>query len=105
MIFPRHAGDDDLEGADDPFLVPLAVPLIAGPGTIAILVLLCSSQPERILEWCIALILAWIGMTILLIASPFLLRVLGARGSMTLERLMGMVLVTIYSMSFSGPNR
>lgn len=95
MIFPRPRDLDDIEGAEDPFLVPLAVPMIAGPSTIAILLLLSSSQPQRMLEWSIALFLAWIGTTILLVASPFLLRVLGTRGARAMERLMGMILVIL----------
>ena len=95
MIFPKRVAADEIEDADDPFLVPLAVPMIAGPSTIAILLLLSSSQPDRLLEWSIALLLAWLGTTVLLVTSPFLLRVLGTRGSRALERLMGMILVIL----------
>ena len=80
---------------EDPFIVPLAVPLIAGPSTIAVLLLLSSNQPEQLKEWSIALFLAWFGTTILLVASPFLLKVIGSRGSRALERLMGMILVIL----------
>lgn len=95
MIFPKTTSRDEIDGAEDPFLVPLAIPLIAGPSTIAILLLLSSSQPERIAEWSIALLLAWLGTTVLLVASPVLLRVLGKRGARALERLMGMILVIL----------
>ena len=47
------------------------------------------------LEWSVALVLAWLGTTVLLIASPFLMKVLGTRGSRALERLMGMILVIL----------
>jgi multiple antibiotic resistance protein len=99
MIFPRRARYEEAEGEDEaddePFLVPLAVPLVAGPSTIAILLLLSSSQPQRIAEWSIALFIAWAGTTVLLMSSSFLLRVLGRRGSRALERLMGMILVIL----------
>jgi multiple antibiotic resistance protein len=95
MIFPKSSSSEEVEGEDDPFLVPLAVPLIAGPSTIAILLLLSSSEPERLLEWTVALFMAWLGTTVLLVASPFLLRILGRRGSRALERLMGMILVML----------
>ncbi len=94
MIFPTSKSDA-VETEDDPFIVPLAIPLVAGPSTIAILLLLSSSEPDRMFEWSIALIIAWAGTTILLVASPFLLRVLGTRGSRALERLMGMILVIL----------
>lgn len=95
MIFPKTAMHEEIDGAEDPFLVPLAIPMIAGPSTIAILLLLSSSQPERMAEWSIALILAWLGTTVLLVASPILMSVLGDRGARALERLMGMILVIL----------
>jgi len=95
MIFPSRASHADADVEEEPFLVPLAVPLVAGPSTIAILLLLSSSQPDRLPEWSLALFLAWLGTTILLVASPFLMRKLGTRGSRALERLMGMILVIL----------
>ena len=94
MIFPG-AGADAAGEKDEPFIVPLAMPMVAGPSTIAILLLLSSTEPERIWEWCTALVIAWAGTTVLLTASPFLLRVLGSRGLRALERLMGMLLVLL----------
>jgi multiple antibiotic resistance protein len=95
MIFPKTTSRDEIEETEDPFLVPLAVPMIAGPSTIAILILLGSSQPGRMVEWSISLLLAWIASTVLLVASPYLMRVLGMRGARALERLMGMILVIL----------
>ncbi len=95
MIFPKTTSRDEIEGAEDPFLVPLAVPMIAGPSTVAILLLLSSSQPGRMAEWSISLFLAWLATTVLLVASPQLMRVLGKRGARALERLMGMILVIL----------
>lgn len=94
MIFPHAAGELATE-KDEPFIVPLAMPMVAGPSTIAILLLLSSTEPARIWEWCTALVIAWAGTTLLLTASPFLLRVLGDRGLRALERLMGMLLVLL----------
>ncbi len=95
MIFPKTTSRDEIDGAEDPVIVPLAVPMIAGPSTIAILLLLSSGQPERLAEWSVSLILAWLATAILLIASPFLMQVLGTRGARALERLMGMILVIL----------
>jgi multiple antibiotic resistance protein len=94
MIFPTSAGEVASE-KDEPFIVPLAMPMVAGPSAIAILLLLSSTEPERIWEWCTALVIAWAATTLLLTASPFLLRVLGSRGLRALERLMGMLLVLL----------
>ncbi len=95
MIFPSHHSGDEEKVDDEPFIVPLAVPLTAGPSTIAILLLLSSNQPERLLDWSIALFLAWGGATVILLSSGHLLRLIGNRGSRALERLMGMILVLL----------
>lgn len=95
MIFPSTGINEESIETDSPFIVPLATPLIAGPSAIAVLLLLSSSRPDQLLEWIIALVLAWLGATILLVASPFLLIIIGARGSQALGRLMGMILVII----------
>ena len=65
MIFPRRSATEEIED-EDPFFVPLAVPLVAGPSTIAMLLLLSSQEPERIIEWAAALLIAWGATTVLL---------------------------------------
>jgi|TARA_R110002167_G_scaffold197120_1_gene400163 multiple antibiotic resistance protein len=95
MIFPPTHNNDDENVDDDPFIVPLAVPLTAGPSTIAVLLLLSSNQPDRMVEWSLALFMAWLGATVILLSSPQLLKLIGKRGSRALERLMGMVLVIL----------
>jgi multiple antibiotic resistance protein len=94
MIFPPR-GAEAAAPADEPFIVPLAMPMVAGPSTIAILLLLSSTEPARIWEWCTALVIAWAATTLLLTASPFMMRVLGDRGLRAMERLMGMLLVLL----------
>ena len=94
MIFPKSSGGGD-EAVDDPFIVPLAMPLVAGPSTIAILLLMSSSQPGRIWEWCVSLLLAWGASTTILAASPWLMRALSDTGVRALERLMGMLLILL----------
>jgi multiple antibiotic resistance protein len=94
MIFPQR-GAERATPTDEPFIVPLAMPMVAGPSTIAMLLLLSSTEPARIWEWCMALVIAWAIATVLLTASPFLMRALGDRGLRALERLMGMLLVLL----------
>ena len=95
MIFPKPSREDTVIVEDEPLVVPLAMPMVAGPSTIAVLLLLSSGQPDRVWEWCIALIIAWLITTVLLTASPYLIRVLGDTGLRALERLMGMLLVLL----------
>jgi multiple antibiotic resistance protein len=95
MIFPREGGaaGEPLEG--EPFLVPLAIPLFAGPSTLAALLLLQRSSPGDTISLLIAVTIAWaIGGTILL-SSTFFYRLLRERGLIAIERLMGMLLVMV----------
>ena len=95
MIFPAdtHATVDAPEG--EPFLVPLAVPLIAGPSTLAALLLMQSSPQIHTLELLVALTIAWALTGAILLSSTFFYRVLRERGLIAMERLMGMLLVMI----------
>ena len=96
MIFPSRGGvmgDDDAEG--EPLIVPLAMPLIAGPSVLATLVLLAEAGPDRSGDWLIALMGAWGVTAVILLSSQKLYKVLGARGLKAIERLMGMILVTV----------
>jgi len=94
MVYPSaNAAEEQAE--DDPFIVPLAIPLVAGPSTIAALLLMSSAQPDRIYEWIVALVIAWLVTTLILIASLRILKFLGNRGLKAIERLMGMLLILI----------
>ena len=94
MVFPRQdATHDRLEG--EPFIVPLAIPLIAGPSTLASLLLLQQTSPNSTMQLLLALTLAWTATAIILLSSTFLYRLLKERGLIAMERLMGMLLVML----------
>ena len=94
MIFPPTKGKTE-EDAGEPFIVPLAIPMFAGPATMAMVMLMVTQQPEEIWYVFLALVIAWIISSALLIASNWISSLLGKRGLIALERLMGMVLTTI----------
>lgn len=95
MIFPTEKGIMGKMPSAEPFFVPLAVPLLAGPSTLAMLILLARSQPDRIFEWLIAVLGAWVVTSLIMLSSTKLHKLLGVRGLIAVERLMGMVLVAI----------
>jgi multiple antibiotic resistance protein len=95
MIFPDRNDSSPVSLDHDPFIVPLAIPLVAGPSALASVLLMMAREPDRILEWTIALLCAWAVTALILIASGKLSRALGARGLTALTRLMGMILTTI----------
>ncbi len=95
MIFPtmQGAAAEDLDG--EPFVVPLAIPFVAGPSAMATVMLLVSDEPDRWPEWLAALVLAWAATAAILLLAPRLARALGRRGLVAVERLMGMVLTAL----------
>ena len=95
MIFPSEKGIMGEMPEGEPFFVPLAVPLLAGPSTLAMLILLARSQPERIFEWLAAVLGAWVVTSLIMLSSSKLNKLFGKRGLIAVERLMGMVLVAI----------
>ena len=95
MIFPQEGGVIGLKEGEEPFLFPLAVPMIAGPSILAALILLANQQPGQMMDWTLALLGAWLVSSAILLFAPALHRVLGERGLTAMERLMGMILVII----------
>ncbi|MEG3768791.1 YhgN family NAAT transporter [Alteromonas sp. 14N.309.X.WAT.G.H12] len=95
MIFPQSGNPLGLAVGEEPFLVPLAIPMIAGPSTLAALILLANQNPDRMIDWTIALGAAWIISAVILMFSGIFHRLLGERGLTAMERLMGMILVMI----------
>lgn len=95
MIFPRPGGIMGLPAGEEPFIVPLAVPMIAGPSTMAALILLANQEPNKMTQWSVALFAAWLISAIILTMSNTFHRILGEKGLNAIERLMGMILVMI----------
>ncbi len=103
MIFPPPHDNHDLppHHEAEPFVVPLAVPLVAGPGVLAA-VMIYSRQETGSLIMVGAILIAWVSSLIILLCSPFLKRVLGSKGIIALERLMGLILILIAVEMFLG---
>ena len=82
------------------FIVPLAIPLVAGPTILATLMLLSHQYPNQMGHLVIALLLAWGGTFVILLQSSLFLRLLGEKGVNALERLMGLILVMMATQMF-----
>ncbi len=90
MIFPPDKGVvvDHLSG--EPFIVPLAVPLFAGPSVLAVILLL---DPTNLAGSLFAIIVAWAASSTILLFSTSFYKILKERGLIAVERLMGMLLI------------
>lgn len=94
MIFPKE--DRTKQKLEfEPFIVPLAVPLIAGPSSMAMIMLIGNQAPYAMPRWFAALLIAWAITTIILVFADNLRKLLGVRGLIAMERLMGMILTTM----------
>jgi len=95
MIFPTADRSLREESEGEPFIVPLAIPYVAGPSAFATELLLMSREPGRWPEWFLALLLAWLVSSVIIYFASGMRRFLGTKGLIAIERLMGMVLVTV----------
>lgn len=94
MVFPSAHGTAEIERGE-PFLVPLAIPYVAGPSALSSVLLIMNREPDHWPRWLGALVLAWLASGFVLLLASKLRRFLGRRGLVALERLMGMILVTL----------
>jgi len=92
MVFPARKVLDK-EGLEDPLVVPIAMPLIAGPGAISVVILLAQTNPVWNVAGAVGI--AWLPTAVILTVSTWIFNFLGPRGAVALERLMGILLVML----------
>ena len=94
MIFPpeQKTVKEDFE---EPLIVPLAIPLIAGPSAMAMVLLFVTRDPYHLFLVFLGVFIASVVFTVIMLCAPFLMKALGKRGLIAIERLMGMILTTI----------
>jgi MarC family membrane protein len=95
MIFPQTAGSQAAPADEDPLIVPLAVPLVAGPSTIVMVTLLSTRTAGSSLESLASLLVAWSATALILLLADALRLLLGTHILKAIERLMGMILTTM----------
>ena len=95
MIFHQGSGVYGVPEDREPFIFPLAVPLLAGPSAMATVLLLASRQPDRVVEWVGALACAMAVSGAVLLGCDRLRKWLGDSVVSALEKLMGLVLTAI----------
>lgn len=93
MIFPNPNNEALFSSDSEPLIVPIALPMIAGPSALATLILLSHNHPGQSMSLLYALLIAWGIVFFIFLISPMLYRILRNKGLTALERLMGMLLL------------
>lgn len=94
ILFPSTNGLRNNLPKEEPWIVPLAIPLIAGPSVLATIMLYARLESSQSLMLG-AIILSTLGTLAILASAPYLHRLLNKNGLLALEKLMGMVLVLL----------
>lgn len=92
LVFPSEK-EPSARTSGEPFIVPLAIPFVAGPSVLAAVMIYSRTSPLPSLLG--ATFIAWVGTAIILVSSTFLKRILGEKGISACERLMGLILTLI----------
>ena len=95
MIFSHEGGVYGTPEGKEPFIFPLAVPLLAGPSAMATVLLLASRQPDKLMSWVGALCGAMVVSGAVLLLCERIRKLLGDSVVSALEKLMGLVLTAI----------
>ncbi len=96
MIFPISDAAANAEiPPGEPFIVPLAVPLFAGPSTLGTALIMVSSDPGKIYLYILSICIAWLLSSVILLSSDRIGKLLRERGVMAVERLTGLVLTAV----------
>lgn len=94
MIFSGGHPEEVQKRKTEPYFVPIATPLISGPGLLATIMLFSQKENNNLIITA-AILIAWIGVTAVMVSAPYMQKFLGKRGLIALEQLMGMVLAMV----------
>jgi MarC family membrane protein len=96
MVFPGEGGPlGNVEHGQEPFIVPLAIPLIAGPSALATVMLMATREPSKLAMWALAVTITMMLVSVVLLAGERLQRLMGERLMQAVERLMGLILTAM----------
>lgn len=102
MIFHKPESQENAANKPEPFIVPIASPLITGPGLMT-MIMVTAKEMNNNFQITLAILIAWIGITFVLVSAPYVQKIVGKQGMAALEQVMGMILVLIsIDMLFNG---
>ncbi len=91
MLFHKPEEKQGVQLKQEPFIVPIATPLISGPGLMT-MIMVSSRAEANDLKMTLAIMLAWVGVMAVVIGAPYLQKLIGKHGLAALEQVMGLVL-------------
>lgn len=95
MIFPKSVAEGEEKAVtQEPMIIPLAIPVITGPGAITT-VMLYSHETGNPFLVAAAALAAWVPSLIVLLLGSYIKQILGERGLIAVERLGGMLVCLI----------
>jgi multiple antibiotic resistance protein len=94
MLFPLASLITRTKLLREPYIFPMATPLITGGGALALIIILSEQVPSTAKIF-LSLLIAWCAMTLVVTSGAYLARILGRRGLHVLQFLMGMILTLI----------
>jgi len=100
MVFPSKSVLHAETGGSEPFIVPIAVPLIAGPSSIALCLIMAKNPDHNLAHMSGVIFLAWLPSALILLLTPKLIKIIGPKGAAAMERLMGLLLMLIAVQQF-----
>jgi MarC family membrane protein len=96
MIFPPEGASGlNSRKPGEPFIVPIAIPLIAGPSAMATVMLIVSASPSKLFEWIVALAITILVTMVVFLSAAKMKELLGDQAIQAIERLMGLVLCAL----------
>ncbi|MBS0656442.1 MAG: MarC family protein [Verrucomicrobia bacterium] len=91
MIFPAKSSSSTAAAPVEPFIVPIATPLLAGGGVLST-IMIYSAKEQNDIKLALAATIAWVAITFVVVSSAYLQKILKRRGLLAIEQLMGMLL-------------
>jgi small neutral amino acid transporter SnatA (MarC family) len=94
MIFHDAPSENTLSSKQEPYIVPIATPILSGAGLMSV-IMLFSTRERNDIKITSAILIAWIGIYFVLAIAPYMQKILGKRGLIALEQVMGLILALI----------
>lgn len=94
ILFPRAQAEDSSAQRSEPFVVPIAVPLIAGPSCLATIILF-SNDESAVLATVLSIVVGWAGAALIVLLAPFLAKILGKTGLKVSEQIIGVICIFV----------